>query len=84
MIFFPKNPTRIAERLVEIKAGRPTDGVFALVRDLKKKRFSTFVFEDPGLGPIIRENMEGEVKVDTPSDMGQALRASMCRYRFFP
>ena len=79
-VLFPKDATKIAERLLEIESGRTVGEITALAKSLQQKGYTDFVFENPELAGVVREGLGLSVEVETPTEMGEALRGDMGRH----
>jgi len=76
-IFFPKDPRRIAERLRMMESGKLVDELVKLIKRLKEKGYRLFVFERPDIARAVREELEVETNVSTPSKAGEMLRGNL-------
>lgn len=79
-VLFPRDPAEAAERLAEIEAGRVIDELAALIEKLRKKGYTSFLFESPGLAGNVRGRMGVEVDVAQPSGAGELLRRELGRF----
>jgi len=79
-MLFPKNAFRIAERLIEIESGRLVNEIVVLIKKLREKGYTTFVFENPELAQTVQEELGVDVEVETPSEIGETLRGEMGKY----
>jgi len=70
-MLFPKNAFRIAERLIEIESGRLVNEIVVLIKKLREKGYTTFVFENPELAQTVQEELGVDVEVETPSEIGE-------------
>jgi len=77
---FPKNALKIAEKLMEIESGRVVNEVADLIRILREKGYSRFVFENAELAQTVRRELAIDVEVEAPSEIGEAVREDVGRY----
>jgi len=77
---FARDALKTAEKLLEIEKGRSVDEVTTLIKELEEKGYSNFVFENPELAQTVREELGVEVEVETPTNIGEALREDIGRY----
>ena len=76
-VFFPKDARETAERLRKIEAGEVIEEIVTLVEKLRKKGYTTFVFESPEMARNAREKLYIEVDVEKPSEAGESLRGNL-------
>jgi nucleolar protein 56 len=74
---FPKDPTKIAEKLAKIEAGKLTDEIETVIRSLKEQSFTFFVFENTEVARNAREKLKIAVEVAKPSEAGEFVRANL-------
>lgn len=74
---FPNNPVDLAEKLYIMEAGGVVDDVIKLVDRLKSKGFKTFVFERESSSRIVRERLNVETTIESPSNFGRAIRRDL-------
>jgi len=74
---FPKDPKEVAERLGKIGTGKVIDEIATLVKKLQDKGFTLFIFENPEIARDIREKLNVEVDVVSPSEAGGLLRKNL-------
>ena len=79
-VLFPKNPKEIAERLEEIEAGKITDEITTLIKNLQEKGYKTFVFEHLETAKNAREKLKIQVDVVSPSEAGELLRRNLEKF----
>ena len=75
-VLFPKEPTKIAERLLQMETGRIIDEFASLVERLKSKGYTFFVFENAETARNAHEKLKIAVEFVRPSEAGEALRAN--------
>ncbi len=76
-IFFPKDPKEVAERLGKIETGKVIDEIATLVKKLKDKGFTHFMFENPEVARDTRTKLNVEVDAVSPSEAGELLRKNL-------
>jgi len=74
---FPKDPTKIAEKLTKIEAGKLTDEIETAISNLKKQGYTLFVFENAEVARNTHEKLEIAVEVAKPSEAGEFVRANL-------
>jgi nucleolar protein 56 len=74
-VLFQKNPRSAAKTLVNIEAGKMTEGVSSLISALKEKGYDDFIFENANLAKEVQEKLGVKVEVVKPSDAGELLRS---------
>jgi nucleolar protein 56 len=74
-VLFQKNPRSAAKILVNIEAGKVTEGISSLIGALGEKGYDDFVFENANLARQVQEKFGIKVEVLTPSDAGELLRS---------
>lgn len=79
-IFFEKDPKFIAERLNLVDAGKAIDEAISLAKQLKKKGYTSFVFENTAIAKMTEKELEVEVSVAQPSQQGEVLRGNLEKF----
>jgi len=74
---FPKEPKKIAERLLKMETGRVIDELVDLIERLKTKGYTFFVFENNEIARNAHERLKIAVEVARPSEAGELLRANL-------
>jgi nucleolar protein 56 len=77
---FPKDASKTAAKFLDTEAGRVVDELADVVNELKKKGFTTFIFENSETGQTVRDRFGVEIEVAIPSEMGENLRRNMLEY----
>ena len=77
---FPKNASKIAEKLVDIESGKLINEVTALVEELKKKGYTIFVFENDKLARAVQAKLDVEVEVKPSPEIEEAMQTDIGRY----
>jgi nucleolar protein 56 len=76
-ILFPKNPVDLAEKLYIMETGGVLDELIELVSRLKNKGFKYFVFERESSSRLIRERLNVDTVVESPSSLGRIVRRDL-------
>jgi nucleolar protein 56 len=76
-ILFPKNPVDLAEKLHIMETGGVLDELIELVSRLKNKGFKYFVFERESSSRLIRERLNVDTVVESPSSLGRIVRRDL-------
>jgi len=76
-ILFPKNPVDLAEKLYIMETGGVLDELIELVSRLKDKGFKYFVFERESSSRLIRERLNVDTVVESPSSLGRIVRRDL-------
>jgi nucleolar protein 56 len=79
-VLFPRDAATIAEKLLQIESGRSIDEITVLVKKLREKGCTAFIFENPELAQTVREEIGVDAEVEMPSEIGETLRGDMGRY----
>jgi len=79
-VSFPKEPEKIAESLAKIEAGKVTEEVSTLVKKLKAKGYTFFVFENAEIARNAHEKLNIAVEVVKPSESGELLRGNLEKF----
>ena len=79
-ILFKKDPKLIAEKLSLVDAGRAIDETTYLVRRIKKKGYTGFIFENVANAKTVERALGVEVSIAQPSPQGEILRKKLERY----
>jgi len=77
---FPKDATKIAERLENIENGRVVNELITLIEAMKDKGYTSFIFERSEIARTIHEMLGVDVSVEKPSRAGELLRQDLGRY----
>ncbi len=77
---FPKDATKIAERLLSLETGKIADELAALIERLKEKGYTFFVFENAETARNSHERLKIAVEVIRPSTAGELLRTNLEKY----
>jgi nucleolar protein 56 len=76
-ILFPKNPVDLAEKLHIMETGGVLDELIEFVSRLKNKGFKYFVFERESSSRLIRERLNVDTVVESPSSLGRIVRRDL-------
>jgi len=76
-VLFPKEPEKAASLLLKIESGKITPEVKRLVEKLKASGFAPLVFENEKLAAAVKGKLKVEVKVESPSRAGEAIRSNL-------
>ncbi len=76
-VLFSKNPADLAEKLYIMETGGVVDDLVKLVDRLKSKGFKTFIFERESSSRIIRERLNIETIIESPSAIGRIIRRDL-------
>jgi len=74
---FPKDAVKIAEKLMEIESGKAINEITVLIKKLREKGYTSFVFDNPKIAQIIREELGVDVEVKAPLEIGETLLGDM-------
>jgi nucleolar protein 56 len=77
---FPKDSTKVAEKLLDIEAGKVVDELAALIDRLKEKGYTFFMFENAEIARNSHERFSVAVEVVRPSLAGESFRANLEKY----
>jgi nucleolar protein 56 len=77
---YSKDPKLIAEKTNLAEAGKTLDETIALVQQLKKKGYTTFVFENATIAKTVENKLGVNVEVAQPSKQGEMLRNNLERF----
>jgi nucleolar protein 56 len=77
---FPKDASKTAAKLLDIEAGKVVDEVAAVIQELKKKGYTTYIFENTELGQSVQNQFGVNIEVTIPSEIGENLRRNMGEY----
>ena len=77
---FPKDVSKIAAKLMDVDSGKTIDEIVEVIQELVKKGFTSFIFENSGLGQTVQNQLNVEIEVVTPSEMGENFRRNMGEY----
>jgi nucleolar protein 56 len=78
-IVYGKDPKLIAEKTNLAEAGKTLDETIALVQQLKKKGYTTFVFENATIAKTVEEKLGVNVEVAQTFEQGEMLRNNLER-----
>jgi nucleolar protein 56 len=76
-VFFPKEPRETAEKLGKIEAGKLVDETVTLIKKLRDKGYTIFVFERSETAGNASEKLDINVDVAKPSEAGELLRGNI-------
>ncbi len=76
-VFFPKDVRETAERLRRIEAGEIIEEIAALIKKLRKRGYTTFVFENAEIARKASEELDIEVVVEKPLEAAELLRRNL-------
>lgn len=79
-VFFPKDPREMAERLGKIETGKVIDEISTLIKRLRDKGYTLFVFESLEMARNARGKLNIEVDVARPSEAGELLRGNLDKF----
>jgi nucleolar protein 56 len=79
-VLFPRNPKEIAERLGKIETGKVVGETVTLIERLRRKSYTSFVFEFSQIARNASEKMGIEVDVESPSEAGELLRENLEKF----
>jgi len=79
-ILFKKDPKLVAQKLNLVDAGKTIDEITSLTQQLKKKGYTTFVFENSQIAKTVNEKLKVETSVAHPSPQGETLRRNMEKF----
>ncbi len=79
-VLFPKDATKIAERLLSLETGKIVDELAALIERLKEKGYTFFLFENAETARNSHERLKIAVEVIRPSTAGELLRTNLEKY----
>ncbi len=74
---FPKDASKIAERLADLESGKAVGEISTLVVKMRKKGYTTFVFENAEIAQTLREELGIEAEVGAPSGAGKTLLGNL-------
>jgi len=77
-VLFPKNPEKVAEKILRIESGEVIGEVEQLIKRLDgSKKDITFVFENDSLAKKVHEKFNVKVEVEKPTAAGEYLRGNI-------
>jgi nucleolar protein 56 len=76
-IFFPKNSLKTAEKLQKIETGEVIEEIEILVKKMRDKGYTSFVFENQKMARNAREKLNLEVATEISSEAGKRLREDL-------
>ena len=79
-MLFPRRPEKAAKSLADIQAGKVTDEIAELIRELEKSSYDLFVFENATLAKEAKEKLGVNTEASKPSEAGEMLRSRMERF----
>ncbi len=79
-IVYSKDPRLIAEKANLAEAGKTLDETIVLVQQLKKKGYTTFVFENTTVAKTVENKLGVNVETAQPSEQGEMLRNNLERF----
>ncbi|MCS7120205.1 MAG: C/D box methylation guide ribonucleoprotein complex aNOP56 subunit [Nitrososphaerota archaeon] len=71
---FPKDACKAAEKLIKIESGRVIDELVEVVGHLKTRGFTPIVLEHPAVAQALKEIMNAEISIESPSEIGEKIR----------
>jgi nucleolar protein 56 len=74
---FPKDPTKIAEKLAKIEAGKLIDEIEFVIANLKKQGYTLLIFENTEIAHNTYEKLKITIEVAKPSEAGEFVRANL-------
>lgn len=79
-LLFKKDPKIIAEKLDSVDSGKMVDEIISLSKRLKKKGYTTFVFENGAIAETVKKKLKVETSIAQPSQQGEILRKDMEKF----
>jgi nucleolar protein 56 len=79
-MLFSRRPEKAAKSLADIQAGKVTDEIAELIRELEKSGYDLFVFENAALAKEAKEKLGVNTEASKPSEAGEMLRSRMERF----
>ena len=79
-ILFEKNPNLIAKKLNLIDVGKLIPEITTLLKRLKKKGYTTFVFEKAAFAEEAERQLDVKAEIAQPSVQGEKLRGNVERF----
>ncbi|UCC58420.1 MAG: C/D box methylation guide ribonucleoprotein complex aNOP56 subunit [Candidatus Bathyarchaeum sp.] len=79
-IFFSKNSLKTAEKLQKIETGELIEEIEILVKKLRDKGYTSFVFENQKMAQNAREKLNIEVATEFSSEAGKRLREDLEKF----
>lgn len=76
-MLFEKDPRSIAEKLASVKAGKDIPELISLVKRLKRKSYTAFMFEDISIAKMVKSQLKVETRVVEQSSYGESLRKNI-------
>ena len=77
---FPRDVEKVAEKLLAMDEGKLTEELVTLIKKMMNKGYKVFVFEKESLSRAVKETLNVEVEVETPSKAGEILRENLGRF----
>ena len=74
---FPRDVEKVAEKLLAMDEGKLTEELVTLIKKMTNKGYKVFVFEKESLSRAVKETLNVEVEVETPSKAGEILRENL-------
>lgn len=79
-ILFKKDPKLVAEKLHVVDSGKVIDEITSLIQRLKKKGYTTFVFENVAIAKTVKKKLKVETGIAHPSSEGEILRKNIKKF----
>jgi len=79
-LLFKKDPKLIAKKLNLVDSGEAVDETISLVKRLKEKGYTTFVFENATIAKTAEKTLKVETSVVQHSEQGKILRKNMEKF----
>lgn len=77
---FPKDASKVAEKLAISESGHIIDELGGVIKELKKKGFASFMFENIQLSQAVKNRFKIEVETATTSEASQQARENLAQY----
>jgi nucleolar protein 56 len=77
VILFPKDATKIAEKLEKTETGKVIDEIAKVVKSLQTKEYEQFIFERSELAANAREKLKINTEAVKTSEAGELLRGNL-------
>jgi nucleolar protein 56 len=77
---FPKDASKAAEKLASSEDGQIIDELAAVIKELRKKGFTTFSFENSKLSQAVKNRFNVEVEAAATSGATQKVRENLGQY----
>jgi len=79
-VLFPKDPKKTADILAKVEAGKIVDEIASLVKKLREKGYTFFVFENAEVARNAHEALTIAVEVMRLSEAGELLRGNLEKF----